>query len=65
MGPSPVVEYLAIEQFVTPTANEAFDVPILPRAPGLNVDGDDAQPAEPFANGVRAKFGAVIGPDGL
>lgn len=57
------VEDFAVEQFIAQLAVEALAAPVLPRGAGLDVECSHSEPAKPFANGGRGKFGAIIGPD--
>ena len=59
------VENFAVEQFVTQAGVEALDIAVLPWAARLDVEGGNAQPAQPFSHDIGHKFGAIIGPDML
>lgn len=59
------VEDFTIEQFIPQAGIEALDIAILPRAAGLDIEGADAEPTEPFAHRMGYELGAVVGPDML
>lgn len=53
------VEDFTIEQFVAKTGIEALDIAILPWAAGLDIEGSDAEPPEPFTHRMGNELGAV------
>lgn len=59
------VEDFAVEQFISQTGIEAFDIAVLPWAAGLDIEGNDAKPAESLAHRISDELGAVIGSDML
>jgi hypothetical protein len=59
------VEDFTIEQFIPQAGIEALDIAILPRAAGLDIEGGDAEPTEPFAHRMGDELGTVVGPDML
>lgn len=46
------VEDLTVEQFVSQARIEAFDIAVLPRAAVRDIEGGDAEPAQPFPHGI-------------
>lgn len=49
------VEDFTVEQLIPQAGIEAFDIAVLPRAAGLDIEGGDAEPAEPLAHCVRVR----------
>jgi hypothetical protein len=52
------VEDFAVEQFISQTGIEAFDSRS-PMAAGLDIEGNDAKPAESLAHRISDELGAV------
>lgn len=54
---------IAVQKLIAQARVEAFDIAVLPRAAGLEMEGSDAEPAKPLANWVGDELGAVVGSD--
>lgn len=57
------VDQLAIQAFHAEAAVEAFDIPVLPRAAGVDVDGADLGLLQPFTDLARNELRPVVRAD--
>lgn len=57
------VEDLAVEQLVTESGIEAFDVTVLPRRAGLDEGRPGSDRGDPAPDGLGDELRAVVGPD--